>query len=224
MGRAPFVAPFALLVVALSGCFTSSAATRPSMVSEADFARLAAGQTEDVDQARAQLAAASDELGRAKLGALNGAHEGAFARSDQASASAEQGRAATETKVGQDSNEPDQVQLARDDTRAAKRSKEAADARLAYSKKLEVSLKAQVTAAERKVDLMTARVNLAKLQALERAGVPAAGKYDRDAAQAAVAQAERAHAAAVATANEAAQAADQLRPAPPADLARPAQP
>jgi hypothetical protein len=213
--RSAAVATFALLVASLSGCATRAVATRPSTVSEADFARLAAGQTEDVDEARAQLAAATDELGRAKLGALNGQHEGAFARSDQAAASAEQGRAATETKVGQDSNEPGQLRQARDDTRAALRSKEAADTRLAYSKKLEISLRAQVTASERKVDLMTARVNLAKLEALERAGIPAAGKYDRGGALAAVTQAQRAHSDAVAAAAEAAQAADQLRSSQP---------
>jgi len=217
--RATSAATFTLLVASLSGCLTSTGATRASTVSDADFARLAASQTEGVDEARARLAAANDELGRAKLGVVNGQHEGAFARSDQAAASAEQSRAATETKVGQDSNEPAQLRLARDDTRAAQRGKDAADARLAYSRKLDVSLRAQVTAAERKVDLMEATVNLAKLQALESAGIPAAGKYDHEAALRGVAEARRAHAAAVATATEAATesalAADQLRLAQP---------
>ena len=36
-----------------------------------------------------------------------------------------------------------------------------------------------MTAAERKVDLMTEKVNLAKLQSREEAAVPAAGKYDQ---------------------------------------------
>ena len=213
--RAASAAAFTLLVASLSGCVTSATATRASTVSDADFARLAASQTEDVDEARAQLAAAHDELGRARLGVVNGQHEGDFARSDQATASAEQSRAATETKVGQDSNEPTQLRQARDDTRAAQRGKDAADARLAYSKKLDVSLAAQVTAAERKVELMAAKVNLAKLQALEHAEIPAAGKYDRAAAEKGVAEAQRAHATAVAAATEAALAADRLRPAQP---------
>jgi hypothetical protein len=213
--RAACAATFTLLVASLSSCVTSAAATRASTVSDADFARLAANQTQDVDEARAQLAAANDELGRAKLGVVNSQHEADFARSDQAAASAEQSRAVTETKVGQDSNEPAQLQQAREDTRAAQRGKDAADARLAYSKKLTISLTAKVTAAERKVDLMTARVNLAKLQALEQAGVPAAGKYDRDGALKGVTDAQRAHAAAVATAAEAtaeaSRAAEQQR-------------
>lgn len=213
--RVASAAAFTLLVASLSSCATTAVATRSSTVSDSDFARLAPSQTEHVDEARAQLAAANDELGRAKLGVVNGQHEGAFARSDQVAASAEQSRAATETKVGQDSNEPAQLRLASDDTKAAQRGKDTADARLAYSKKLDVSLAAQVTAAQRKVDLMTARVNLAKLEALEHAEIPAAGKYDRDMALASVTQAQRAYTAAAATAAETALAAEQARPAQP---------
>lgn len=213
--RAALAASFTLLVASLPGCVTSGTASRPSTVSESDYARLAASQTEVVDEARSQLLAARDELGRAKLGVVNSQHEGAFARSDQAAAAADLKRAAVETQVGKDSNEPAQLKLARDETREAQASKEEADARLAYAKKLDVALAAQVTAAELKVELMTAKVNLAKLQALEKASIAAAGKYDRDGALAAVAKAQNAHDAAVATAREAAQAADQLRPAQP---------
>ncbi len=208
------LALLALLAASLSGCATPKAATQASVVSETDFARLAASQIQPVDEARAQLGMAQDELGRAKLGVVTGQHEGALARADQAAASANLSRAAAETKVGQDSNEPAQVRQARDDTLVAERGKAVADARLAYAKKLATSGAAQVAAAERKVDLMTARVNLAKLQALRDAGVAAAGKYDREAALRSVTDAQAAHERAMATAAEAARetsvAAEQL--------------
>ena len=173
----------ALLLALTAGCAAFGASRKPaassSTVSDADFGRLAASQTRPADDARAQLALARDELGRAKLSVVNDQHEGEFARSDQASASADVSRAATQSKIGKDSNDPDQMQEARDDTRAAQQGKEVADARLEYSKKLATSQAAQVTAAERKVDVMTEKVNLAKLQSLEDASIPVAGKYDR---------------------------------------------
>jgi hypothetical protein len=63
-----------------------------------------------------------------------------------------------------------------------------------------VSQAAQVTAAERKVDLMTEKVNLAKLQSLDDAAIPAAGKYDRATAMERVVNAQRAYDRATATA------------------------
>ena len=196
-------ASLALLMVTIAACATVGPPPLAT-VSESDFARLPADKTQRVDAARQQLMEASDELGRAKLGAVDVQHEGAFARSDQAAASADLSRAETEAKVGRDSNEPDQLKLARDDTRSAQQDKVAADARLAYSKKLSISRAAQVTAAERKVELRTEEVNLAKLQALEEAGVAAAGKYDRATAMERVAKAQRAYQAATTTAAQAA--------------------
>jgi hypothetical protein len=181
----------ALLVAAIAGCATS-APRPPSVVSESDFARLPDDKSQRVDVARQRLGDASDELGRAKLGVVNDQHEGALARSDQAAASADLGRAAAETKVGKDSNEPGQKQLASDDTKDAKAGKAVADAHLAYAKKLATSRAAAVTAAERKVELRSEEVNLAKLQSLEEAGIPAAGKYDRAGALERVAKAQKA--------------------------------
>ena len=191
------LAAMALLLAIAAGCASNAAS---STVSDSDFARLTAGQIQPVDDARAQLALARDELGRAKLSVVNDQHEGDLARSDQASASADMSRAAAESKIGKDSNEPGQMNRARDDTKAAQRDKELADARLAYSKKLATSQAAQVTAAERKVDLMTEKVNLAKLQSLDDAAVPAAGKYDRATAMQRVVDAQRAYDGANATA------------------------
>jgi hypothetical protein len=191
------LAAMALLLAIAAGCASNAAS---STVSDSDFARLTAGQIQPVDDARAQLALARDELGRAKLSVVNDQHEGDLARSGQASASADMSRAAAESKIGKDSNEPGQMNRARDDTEAAQQDKELADARLAYSKELATSQAAQVTAAERKVDLMTEKVNLAKLQSRDDAAVPAAGKYDRATAMQRVVDAQRAYDRATATA------------------------
>ena len=184
------IAAVALLLAIAAGCASNAAS---STVSDSDFGRLTASQTKPVDDARSQLALARDELGRAKLSVVTDQHEGELARSDQASASADMSRAAAESKIGKDSNEPGQMKQALDDTKTAQRSKEVADARLAYSKKLATAQAAQVTAAERKVDLMTEKVNLAKLQSLDDAAIPAAGKYDLATAMERVVNAQRAY-------------------------------
>ncbi len=187
-------APLLFLVAGLTACATTSKTARtPSVVSESDYARVPAGQTQRVDEARAQLAAASDALGRAKLRSVDDQHEGTFARADQAVAKADRSRAAAETRAGQESNDPGMMQQAREDTRAAQQDTLSADARLAYSKKLATSRAAQVAAAERLVELRTEALNLAKLDTLIDAGAPAAGKYDRIAAVGRVTAAQRAY-------------------------------
>ena len=191
------IAAAALLLAIAAGCASTKAS---STVSDSDFGRLTPSQIRPVDDARAQLSLARDELGRAKLSVVNDQHEGELARSDQATASAGVSRAATESKVGKESNDAGQMQQARDDAKTARQGKEVADARLAYSKKLATSQAAQVTAAERKVDLMAEKVNLAKLQSLDDAAIPAAGKYDRATAMERVVNAQRAYDRATATA------------------------
>lgn len=195
------VAAWSLLAVAL-GCAgnASSSKAASSTVSDSDFGRLSAGQSAPVENARAQLGLAQDELGRAKLSVVNDQHEGELARSDQATATADVSRAAALSKMGKDSNEPNQIQEAREATATARSSRQVADARLAYSRKLAASQAAQVTAAERKVELMTEKVNLAKLQSLDDARVPAAGKYDRATVMQRVVDAQRAYDRAVTTA------------------------
>jgi hypothetical protein len=199
------LASIAALAIA-TGCAGSSTAKKglPSTVSDSDYGRLAAGQTRPVDEARAQLALAQDELGRARLSVVNDQHMGELARSDQAVASAEASRAVAETKAGQESNEPAQMQQARESTQAAQTSQQVADARLAYSKKLSTAQAAHVTALERKVELMTEKVNVAKLQSLDNAAVAAAGKYDRAQAMQRVVDAQRAFDGATASAAAAA--------------------
>jgi hypothetical protein len=196
-----------ILLAVAAGCATTAApnarGTGASTVSDSDFARLGEDQVQPVTDARADLARARDELGRAKLSVVNDQHEGELARSDQGAARAEASRAAAETSMGTDSNEPDQVQQALDDTETARQGQDVADARLAYSKKLATAQAAQVTASERKVDLMVEKVNLAKLRSLEEAAVPAAGKYDRASMMKRVVDAERAYDRATVTADSA---------------------
>src|SRR5512142_209267 len=127
------VTAVALFLAVASGCASNKAS---STVSDADFGRLSAVQTSRVEEARARLSLARDELGRAKLGVVNDQHEGALARADQATAEAEVSRAVAETKIGKDSNEPGQMQRARDETKSAREGKAVADARQAYAKKL----------------------------------------------------------------------------------------
>ena len=199
------IAAVAVALAVIAGCSSKAASRQPlSTVSDSDYGRLSASQTRPVDEARAQLSLARDELGRAKLGVVNDQHEGELALADQATASADVTRAAAESRIGKDSNEPVQMQQARDDSAAAQLGKQAADARLEYSKKLAASRAAQVTAAERKVDLMTEKVNFAKLQSLDNAAIPAAGKYDRAAAMQRVVDAQRTYDSAVVAAATAA--------------------
>jgi hypothetical protein len=192
----PFAAvgmPLALVAGCANTTASSGSSRASSTVSDSDFARLAASEVGPTDEARSDLALARDELGRDKLSLVNDRHEGALARSDQGAASADMSRAAAESDIGKDSNEPAQMQQARDDTEVARQDNEVADARLAYSKGLATAQVAQVTASERKVDLMSEKLNLAKLQSLEEAAVPAAGRYDRSALMERVVVAQRAY-------------------------------
>jgi hypothetical protein len=203
----------ALLLVWGAGCATTTAPTTSasappsaaplSTVSDADFGRLAPDQIQPVVDARAEVDQARNELGRAKLEGVNDQHEGELARSDQAQSSADMSRAVVEGRIGQDSNDPGQKQQAADDSKAAQQDSDAANARLVFAKKLTISRAAQVTAAERKVDLAVEKVNVAKLQSLEDAAMPAAGKYDHAAAMERVMIAQRAYDSATVTANNA---------------------
>jgi hypothetical protein len=188
----------------LTACATTSTPRTPSQVSESDYARVPAGRTQRVDEARTQLSEARDALGRAKLSSVDDRQEGTFARADQAGAKADRSRAAAETRAGQETNDPGQMQQARDATRSAQQQTISADARLAYSKKLATSRAAQEAAAERLVELRTEALNLAMLDSLVDAGVPAAGKYDRAAAAERVNAAQRAYEDASASAASAA--------------------
>jgi hypothetical protein len=206
-----------LLIAGLIACVTAAPPRTPNLISDSDYARVPADKTQRVDEARLQLSAARDVLGHARLSSVDDRQEGTFARADQAEAKADRSRAAAETRAGRESNDPGKVQQARDHTLAARQDTLSADARLAYSKKLATFRAAQVAAAERLVTLKTEALNLAKLESLVDAGVPAAGKYDLLAVVDRVTVAQRAYDDASSSASSAAQetaAAMGARPQP----------
>ncbi len=147
-------------------------------VSDADFGRLQAGQTGPVDEARQFLASARDESARAKLRLQQMQQEDDLAKADQQVADADAKRAEAQVRLANENREPAALESARKMTESAKIRHQAADARLDYANQLAAARQASVKAAERQVALGEARVEWAKLQALQQAGVPAATKYD----------------------------------------------
>jgi hypothetical protein len=191
-----------MLLATAAACMSSRGQSGSAPVSDADYGRVGEGRNRGVDEARQQAAIARDELGRAKLSLMDDRHEGELARSDQASAAAERSHAEAEGKIGKDSMEPGQLERARSDVRSAEARKAAADAHAQYAAKLTSSRQALVAAAESKVSLMDEKVNVAKLQALEDAGVPAAARYEHAGALEKVVQAQRRYEEARAKATE----------------------
>lgn len=147
-------------------------------VSDSDYGRLQPGQTQGVEDARQAEMQARDELSRAKLRLTDTQHEDELAKADQTAADSDKKRAEAETKIGADSNDPGQKARAQELTETAELHRRAADAHLSYAKKLIDSRKAAVDAAQKRLEVATAQVNLAKLKALQAAQIPAAGKYD----------------------------------------------
>lgn len=170
----------AAVVLALAACGGSrkQQASRPVTVSDSDYGRLAAGQTDIVDQARTDLARARDELARTKLRQTEAAQATSLAQADAGVAQAELQRAAARTKMAQESNDPTELSLASNMTESAKLREATAQARLDYAQKLQSARAAEVAAAEKNVAYQEMRVEQSKLQALQMAQVPAAAKYD----------------------------------------------
>ncbi len=185
----------AIAITAVTACATTKAAREVGQVSDEDFARLPRGQMGPVDQARAQLRQAQDQLARAKLRLQEASHEEDLAKAEQAAADAKIQQAEAQLKIAQDRGDQKAIARATQAVEAAKLQRQAADAHLDYAKKLASARQAQAEVAERRVDVMVRQVELAKLQALQQAGVPAASRYDpavfrRDLADAQVALAQ----------------------------------
>ena len=150
---------------------------KPVTVSDSDYGRLPAGQTQLVDSARADLGNARDGVARAKLRQTEARHEEELARADLSAVDADQKRADSMAKASKESNDPGQLERARAANEDVQLRRRAAEARLAYAKKLNEHRAADVEAAERRVGYEEARVEQSKLQALQQARVPAATKY-----------------------------------------------
>jgi hypothetical protein len=174
-----------------AGCATSGGARSGATVSDADYGRLRAGQTGPVDQARLFQASARDERARAQLRLQEGQHEGQLARADEETAKAAAERAQAEAKMASESRDPAQLERARTLKERADAQQRAANAHAEYVKRMTAARKAAVDAADKQVALGDARVELAKLQSLQQAGVPAATKYDLAKFQARVDEAQK---------------------------------
>ncbi|GEJ59471.1 hypothetical protein [Anaeromyxobacter diazotrophicus] len=161
-----------------AGCATSGGGHGGATVSDADFGRLQVGQMGPVDQARQFLASAHDEQARAKLRLQEGQGEAQMAKADAQTAKAAAERADAQSKMANNSREPSQLELARSLKEQADVQQRAAKAHADYADKASAARKQAVAAADKQVALGEAKVELAKLQALQQAGIPAATKYD----------------------------------------------
>lgn len=166
-----------LALAAVLGCVHMGGA-KPTTVSDADAGRLGPEQEGLVDQARQALDVARDARSRTSLGLQQAQNEQGIAKADQQAAEADQKVADAQQKVANDSRAPDALETARQLQEHAKAHQQAADLHAEYASKLAAERKAEVQAAERQVQLAQARVEWAKLQALEQAQNPAATKYD----------------------------------------------
>ncbi len=155
-----------------------SKGTSEAAVPDADLGRLSQGQMGPVDEARQFLGSARDEQARAKLHVQEVQHEDQLAKADAQSAKADADRAAVQAKVANDSREPGQLEQARVMKQQSDARKRAADARADYAKKLTAARQTSLAAADQQVALGEARLERAKLIALQQGNVPAAGKYD----------------------------------------------
>jgi hypothetical protein len=160
-------------------------------VPDADLGRLAQGQMGPVDEARQFLGSARDEQARAKLHVQDVQHEAELAQADAQSAKADADRAEVQAKVANDSRDPGQLEQARVMKQQSEARKRAADAHADYGKKMVAARQASLAAADQQVALGEARLERAKLIALQQANVPAAGKYDIAKFNASVANAQK---------------------------------
>lgn len=171
------VAVAALLALALSGCRTSSA-SKFQPVSDQDVGRLVPGQMAPIEAARIEAARARDEVAVAKL-RLSEAHEqSGFTKAEETAARAERQRADALTKAAQATGDPKQLGAAQAAMGNADLRQRAASAHAEYNAKLIASREAEVRAKEARAAEMDARLEAAKLTALQQAGNPAANKYD----------------------------------------------
>lgn len=169
------VALAALLALALSGCRTSS---KFQPVSEQDVGRLVPGQMAPIEAARVDASRTRDEVALAKL-RLSEAHEqSGFTKAEETAARAERQRADALTKAAQATGDPKQLGAAQAAMGNADLRQRAASAHAEFNAKLIAAREAEVRAKEARAAEMDARLESAKLTALQQAGNPAANKYD----------------------------------------------
>jgi hypothetical protein len=177
MNRIAFA--FALALTALAGCATTrQGGAASATVSDADLGRLSPQQMGAVNQARQIVMTARDEFARAQLRQQQVQNETGQARADRTTADADAQRAEAEQKAANEGREPAALQRAQQLQQQAALRRQAADARVEWANKFNAARTAQLDAAQRNVDLAQAQLEMAKLQALHGASIPAASKYD----------------------------------------------
>lgn len=164
--RAPFAIAVAA-VLAAAGC-----ASGPPAVLDADYGRLRPDQSAGVDSARTELSRSHEELSAAKTKRAEAVREGKLAEDDRLAARKELERSKRQVE-------------------AAEARGRAADAHVEYVEKLSEARGAGEEAAQRRVDLAAAKVELLKLQALEQAKLQPSKAYDDKAFYGRVADAQR---------------------------------
>jgi hypothetical protein len=177
MTRTVTLALAALLALAFSACMTSSA-SKFHAVSDQDVGRLVPGQMASIDAARNDLSRARDEVSLAKLRLSEAQEQGGFTKAEETAAQAERQRAEALTKAAQATGDPKQLGAAQAAMGSADLRQRSAAAHADFTAKLIAARAAEVRAKEARVAEMEARLESAKLTALQQAGNPAANKYD----------------------------------------------
>jgi hypothetical protein len=167
-----------VLAAACAGARGARETTASTRVPDEDVGRLDPSQTQPVERARQFRGSARDEQARASLRLQQAQHETDAAKADQEAAKADEQRAENQQKVANESRDPAELERARQTKEQAQLHKSMADAHADYAKRLVEARKASLDAAEKQVVLGDARLESAKLQALQQARVPAASKYD----------------------------------------------
>jgi chromosome segregation ATPase len=134
----------------------------PPEVLDADYGRLKPDQTGSVDAARAELARSHEELAAARSKIAEARREEKLAEADREAAQKE-------------------IERVKKLVEAAEARRRAADARRDYGEQLTAAREAAEQAAQRRVELAGAKVELLKLQALEQAKLQPSKAYDEKA-------------------------------------------
>jgi hypothetical protein len=181
------------LAALVAGCATASKATSssPPAVSDEDFARLQSGQMGPVNQARELLNSAQDQHARAKLGVQQAQNEQQLAKTDEEAAKAGKDFADERAKISDQTRDPAQMNQTKALYDKADKEQRVAEAHVNYATNMMTARQSALDAADKQVKLGEARVELAKVQALQKANNPAASKYDLGTFQKQVDQAKR---------------------------------
>jgi hypothetical protein len=178
MTRMVTLALAALLALAFSACKTTSSASKFQPVADQDVGRLVPGQMAPINAARDEVSRARDEVALAKLRLSEAQEHKGFTKAEETAAQADRQRAEALTKAAQATGDPQQLGAAQAATGSADLRHRAAAAHADYTAKLIAAREAEVRAKEARVGEMEARLESAKLTALQQAGNPAANKYD----------------------------------------------